>query len=148
VSYDNEQIIRDLYQVAENQDGRGFADFFAPNGVFTNQAFGFKAEGYDELAKVIDGIVYSFPDMHREITDVHVAGDSVVVECTLVATHGGPLPTPAGEIAPSGIKTETPCCDVFKLKDGKVEVFNCYPEVIVTLAQIGVLSNLEAAVAR
>jgi hypothetical protein len=37
---------------------------------------------------------------------------------------------------------------VFKLKDGKVEVFNCYPEVISTLAQLGVLTNLEAAVAR
>jgi hypothetical protein len=58
------------------------------------------------------------------------------------------LPTPAGELKPSGIKSETPCADVFKLKDGKVEVFNCYPEVISTLAQLGVLTNLEAAVAR
>jgi uncharacterized protein (TIGR02246 family) len=148
VSHVNEQLIRHLYQVAEDQDGNAFADCFAPDGTFTNMAFGISAQGHDELAKVIDGIVYSFPDMHREIVDIHVTADSVVVECVLVATQNGPLPTPAGELKPSGIKSETPCADVFKLKDGKVEVFNCYPEVISTLAQLGVLTNLEAAVAR
>ena len=76
------------------------------------------------------------------------AGDTVIVELTLVATQNGPLPTSAGVLPPSGIKTETPCCDVFRMIDGKVEVFNCYPEVIVTLAQLGVLNNLEAAAAR
>lgn len=148
MSYDNEQLIRHLYQVAEVKDGEAFADCFTPDGVFANMALGLVARGHDEIAKSLDPIVYSFPDMHREIHDVYVAGDTVIVELTLVATQNGPLPTSAGVLAPSGIKTETPCCDVFRMADGKVEVFNCYPEVIVTLAQLGVLNNLEAAAAR
>ncbi|NMO57692.1 nuclear transport factor 2 family protein [Actinoplanes sp. TBRC 11911] len=148
VSHDNEQLIRHLYQVAEDQDGQAFADCFAPDGVFTNTAFGLTARGHDELSRSLDPITGPFPDMHREITAVHVATDTVIVECTLVATHNGPLPTPAGVLAPTGIKTETPCCDVFYISDGKVDVFNCYPEVIVTFAQLGILNNLEAAVAR
>jgi len=41
---------------------------------------------------------------------------------------------------------DAPCCDVFRLKDGKIQSFNCYPSGTVMLAQLGLLPNLEAAV--
>ncbi|NMO55351.1 nuclear transport factor 2 family protein [Actinoplanes sp. TBRC 11911] len=147
MSFDNEQLIRHLYKVAEDQGGIAFAECFSPEGVFTDMATGRVSRGYDELTKSLEPILETFPDMRRELNNVYVAGDTVIVELTLIATHKGPLPMPGGGvIPPTGIKTETPCCDVFQLKAGKVEVFNCYPEVVVTLAQLGVLSGLGTAV--
>jgi hypothetical protein len=35
--------------------------------------------------------------------------------------------------------------DVFELKDGKIQKFDCFPEGSVILTQLGVISNLEAA---
>jgi hypothetical protein len=40
----------------------------------------------------------------------------------------------------------TPCCDVFYMKeDGKIQRFNCYAAGTIMFAQLGVLSNLGAA---
>jgi hypothetical protein len=41
-----------------------------------------------------------------------------------------------------------PCCDVFELEDGKIKRFYCYPERSVIFAQLGVLTNREAALTR
>ena len=53
-----------------------------------------------------------------------------------------------GTIQPTGKRMDAPCCDVFRLKNGKIQSFNCYPSGTVIFAQLGVLSNIEAAVAR
>ena len=34
---------------------------------------------------------------------------------------------------------DAPCCDVFRLENGKIQSFNCYPSGTVVLAQLGVL---------
>jgi len=39
-----------------------------------------------------------------------------------------------------------PCCDVFRLVNGKIQSFHCYPSGTVMFAQLGVLSNIEAAI--
>jgi predicted ester cyclase len=89
--------------------------------------------------------VEAVPDMHREIHDLHVLGDIVFVELMLQGTHKGPLELPIGTIPPTGKTMNAPCCDIFRLAEGKVELFNCYNEVSVIFAQLGVLSNLQAA---
>jgi hypothetical protein len=37
---------------------------------------------------------------------------------------------------------DAPCCDVFRLKDGRIQLFDCYPSGTVILGQLGVLGNL------
>jgi hypothetical protein len=39
---------------------------------------------------------------------------------------------------------DAPCCDVFKLEEGRLQVFDCYPSGTVILSQLGVLGNLGA----
>jgi hypothetical protein len=34
---------------------------------------------------------------------------------------------PNALIPPSGRRMKAPCCDVFRLKSGKIQAFNCYP---------------------
>jgi hypothetical protein len=38
----------------------------------------------------------AFPDMHRELYQVYVSGDMVIVQLALQGTHLGPLVLPAG----------------------------------------------------
>jgi hypothetical protein len=82
--------------------------------------------------------------MHRELFRVYAVGDVVVVELALQGTHNGPLALPLGIVPPTRKRMDAPCCDVFRLKDEKIQSFNCYPSGTVILTQLGVLPNLEA----
>jgi hypothetical protein len=68
----------------------------------------------------------------------------VVVQLALQGTHDGPLQLPRGIIPPTGKRMDAPCCDVFKLVDGRIQTFDCYPSGSVILTQLGVIGNLDA----
>ncbi len=147
----NEQIIRNAYQMAEKADIKGWVACFTPDGTFTDMSIGVTyqgSEGPTGLGKTVEVYAKAFPDMHRELYRVFTVGDTVIVELALQGTHKGPLPMPAGIIPATGKRMDAPCCDVFRLVNGKIQSFNCYPSGTVILAQLGVLSNLSAAVAR
>jgi ketosteroid isomerase-like protein len=141
----NEQVIRALYQAAEVQDSEKFAALFTDDGVFNDVSAGVKYRG-KELGRVVDIYAAAFPDMHRELYDLYEIGEVIVVELSLNGTHKGPLALPAGIISATGKEMHAPCCDVFRLKDGKVQSFNCYTAATIMMGQLGVLSNLEAAI--
>lgn len=140
----NEEIIRHAYHLAEIMDVKGFIACFSDDGTFTDESIGVTYRG-DDIGTT--GYVYgtAFPDMHRELYHFHLAGDVVIVQLALQGTHNGPMRLPMGTIAPTGRKMDAPCCDVFRLKSGKIQSFDCYPSVGVILSQLGVLSNLQAA---
>ena len=100
--------------------------------------------GPAELAKPVEYYGAAFSDMHRELHDIYVSGDVVVVQLALQGTHDGALHLPFGMLPPTGKRMDAPCCDVFKLADGKLQRFDCYAEGSVILSQLGVLSNLGA----
>jgi len=143
----NEQIIRQAYQLAEAKNLKGFVDAFTPDGTFTDESLGVTYRGED-LAKTV--VVYgtAFPDMHRELYRFFATGGTVIVELALQGTHLGPLALPMGTIQPTGKRMDAPCCDVFQLKNGKIQSFNCYPSGTVVLTQLGALENLKAAFAQ
>jgi ketosteroid isomerase-like protein len=143
----NEQIVRQAYLFAEAKDLKGWVDAFTPDGTFTDESLGITYRG-EELADTV--VVYgkAFPDMHRELYRVFATGDTVIVELALQGTHLGPLALPMGTIQPTGKRMDAPCCDVFQLKNGKIQSFNCYPSGTVTMTQLGVLGNLEKAFAQ
>ena len=140
----NEQIVRNGYDIAERQDAEGFIATFTTDGAFVNEALGTSYRGRD-VAIPLMIFAKAFPDMHRDLHRVYVDGETVIVELSLQGTHNGPLELPMGVIPPTGRKMDAPGCDVFHLKDGKVQTFNCYPSASVMLAQIGVLLNLQAS---
>lgn len=143
----NEKLIRYLYHVAESQheDLKAFVSCFAEDGEFVDMSSGMTFRGPDELWKPVAAMSKAFPDMHREIDHLHVLNDVVIVELRLQGTHKGPLELPDGTIPASGKTINAPCCDVFRLTEGKVQLFNCYNQFSVILAQLGVLSNLRAS---
>jgi ketosteroid isomerase-like protein len=144
---ENEKIIRELYAAAEVKDVKKFVSLFTDDGVFDDVSAGVKYRG-SELGRVVEIYAEAFPDMHRELYDLYVSGDVVVAELSLNGTHRGPLALPAGTIPPTGNEMHAPCCDVFRLKEGKVQTFNCYTAATIIFAQLGVLGNLQAAIKR
>jgi ketosteroid isomerase-like protein len=141
----SEQIIRKAYQLAEDKDIPGWIACFTPDGTLTDESAGVTYRGPEQLGKIVEIYGRGFPDMHRELYRFFVDGDVVIVELALQGTHKGPLQFPAGILPPTGKRMDAPCCDVFRLVNGKIQSFNCYPSGTVILAQLGVLSNLGAA---
>jgi steroid delta-isomerase-like uncharacterized protein len=139
----NEQLIRKLYQVAEEQKIKEFVDLFTEDGVFFDASAGKEYRGA-EIGRTVEVYAKAFPDMHRELYSFYLTGNTVVVELSLNGTHKGPLVLPMGTILATGKKMSTPCADVFQIEDGKVKVFHCYPSGTVLLEQLGVLENLKA----
>ena len=143
----NEAAVRDAYQVAERKDLAGWVKCFTEDGTFTDESIGVTYRG-KELSRPVEIYAAAFPDIHRELYRFFVDGDTVIVELALQGTHKGPLKSPLGTIKPTGKRMDAPCCDVFRLKNGKIQSFNCYPSGTVIFAQLGVLSNIEAAMAK
>ena len=140
----NEQIIRNAYHLAEIKDIPGWAASFTEDGTFTDESIGVVYRGPKELGRPVEIYAKAFHDMHRELYKFYVAGDVVVVQLALQGTHTGPLEMPFGIIPATGKRMDAPCCDVFQLKDGKIQRFDCYPSGTVILSQLGVLANLQA----
>ncbi|HEX4683583.1 MAG TPA: ester cyclase [Gemmatimonadaceae bacterium] len=142
----NERVIRTLYALADgkSKDTPRFVSQFADGGYFYDVAAGKKYFGA-EIGYTVDVYATAFPDMHRELYELYSHDDLMVVELSLNGTHRGDLVLPKGTLAPTGKTIKAPCCDVFHLKDGKVESFHCYVAVPILLEQLGVFFNLSAA---
>ena len=143
----NEKIIREAYRLAEGNilDGDGFLALFTEDGSFNDMSTSQTFRG-EQIPQVIAGLARSFPDVHRELLAVHAFGDVVAVELRIQGTHLGGFPTPAGEIPPTGNRIVVPAADLWYLRDGKIERFNCYNSMSVWLDQIGVHPDFKAAV--
>jgi len=140
----SEEFVRRAYDIAEARDIPGWIDCFTADGVFVDNSVQVIYRGPTEVAGPVEYYGAAFSDMHRELYDIYVSGDVVVVQLALQGTHDGALHLPFGMLPATGKRMDAPCCDVFKLTNGKIQRFDCYPEGSVILSQLGVLSNLGA----
>ncbi|MXN17769.1 ketosteroid isomerase [Pseudooceanicola sp. GBMRC 2024] len=134
---DHAQTIRTLYAAAEGDrlDLTRFLACFAKEGYARNVPAGMDFRGPD-IALVASSMAEAFPDIHREIFRLDVTGDTVVAELAIRGTHLGPLMTPAGALPATGKVIDVPCCDVFRMVDGKVAAFHCYNAANILQAQL------------
>lgn len=144
----NEDVVREAYRLAEGKalDGGAFRALFTEDGTFNDMPNAMTFRG-DRIPQALAGLAGVFPDIHRELLEVHVIGDVVAVELRIQGTHLGAFPTPAGEIPPTGNRIDVPTADLWYLRDGKIETFNCYNSANVLLAQLGAVPDFAAAIA-
>jgi hypothetical protein len=96
--------------------------------VFVDESVAATYRGPSELGKPVEHYGTAFSDMHRELYGVYLTGDDVVaVELALHGMHDGPLWLPQGILPPTGNRMDAPCCDVFRLKDGRIQLFDWDP---------------------
>ncbi len=143
----NEEVVREAYQLAEGDslDAAGFVALFTEDGTFNDVPNGLSF-GTEQIPGALAGLAGAFPDIHRELLSMHAMGDIVAVELRIQGTHRGGFPTPLGEIAPTGRRIDVPAADLWYLRDGRVETFNCYNAANVWLAQLGAAPDFASAI--
>ncbi len=62
----------------------------------------------------------------------------------VITSMSKPMPKVNASIA-TAISCPALFTKLLLMKDGKVQTFNCYPSATIMLAQLGVLSNLQAS---
>lgn len=131
------EMIRELYASAEGAtlDTAKFASFFSEDAYVRNVPAQMDFRGND-IALVASGMAAAFPDIHRELFNVDAIEGGVVTELAIRGTHRGDLQTPAGILPPTGRTIDVPCCDVFRIRDGKVVSFHCYNAASILVAQL------------
>lgn len=145
----NEEIIRQVYEAAEAsvRDTEKFISLFAEDGYFLDVPSGTRWVGSD-VGQPVEALFVAFPDMHRELLKIHGSGEVVVVELRLQGTHKGDFHIAGGVLPATGRTFDAPCCDVFRLKDGKVTEFRCYNDVSTWLDNLGALHDLDTQLRR
>jgi hypothetical protein len=143
----NEEVVREAYRLSEGNvlDGDGFRALFTDEGTFNDVPNSLTFRG-DQIPQALTGFASVFPDVHRELLEVHAIGDVVAVELRIHGTHLGGFPTPLGEIPPTGNRIDVPTADLWYLREGKIESFNCYNAANVLLAQVGANPDFKGAI--
>jgi hypothetical protein len=72
----------------------GWAAAFTEGGTFADESIGVTWTGPGELPEQVENYARAFPDMDRELYQLCVIGDIVVVQLALQGTHLGPLNLP------------------------------------------------------
>jgi hypothetical protein len=101
----------------------------------------------ERLGDVVVFMGKLLPGVHRELHRVNVLGDVVAIELSIQGTFPGPFETPAGVIRPTRARLDIPTADLWYLRDGKIQEFNCHIGVAPMLAQVGVMPDFASAVA-
>ena len=135
---DHEKFITEFYTYAEGQgtDVEKFVSMFSDEGYMLDMASGMKFRG-QAIGDSIASLASAFPDVHRELLDIYVAENVVVVEIAIRGTHKGELTLASGTLAPTGKTIDVPMCDVFHVESGKVISFHCYNLPSIMLQQLG-----------
>jgi ketosteroid isomerase-like protein len=136
---DHEKFIRKLYAYGEGQgiDTQKFVSMFSDAGYMLDMPSGTKFRG-KAIGESIARLASAFPDLHRELLNIYVAENVVVVEIAIRGTHKGELALASGTLAPTGKVIDVPCCDVYHLEGGKIISFHCYNLPSAMLQQLGV----------
>ena len=98
---------------------------------------GLKLHG-QAIGDAIDAFASAFPDVRRELFNIYVAKNVVVVEHAIRGTHKGDLHVASGILAPTGKTIDVPCCDIFHVASEKIISFQCYNLPSVMQQQLGV----------
>ena len=77
MAWDNEQIVRQAYKVAEEMDMAAWAAAFTEDGTFTDESIGVTWKGPAELPQQVENYHRAFPDMHPEMLRSYVSGNVV-----------------------------------------------------------------------
>lgn len=93
--------------------------------------------GPDAIAGLVAGHYRAFPETTHE--HVHsLEGDGVAcVKGRVVAVHTGPLPSPAGVIAPTGRRVEWLATVWAEVADGKITSWTTTYDTVGVLTQLG-----------
>ncbi|MFC1401243.1 MULTISPECIES: nuclear transport factor 2 family protein [Streptacidiphilus] len=120
-------VLRDYY-VAEGShlDVATFVNSFTKDGVFNDMVAGQAYRG-KALGNVLPYMKGLFSNVHRDLKRITVNGDEISIELSIQGTFDGQLVSPTGGVVKGkGQQVDAPTADFWYLKNGKVQMFNCF----------------------
>jgi ketosteroid isomerase-like protein len=117
----------------------GFAEVLADDVVFTAPG-GMHGDGKPACVEFYGSWHSAFPDAHVEVHNVHFIHDIAFEEGTFSGTHNGILPTPAGDIQPTGRAVCLDYIQVLRFRDGKHASFKLMFDRLLMLEQLGLIA--------
>ena len=125
-SNSNAEVIRGLYEAVNKKDLEYIRNLGAGFSEWLDVPFAYTTTGE---AAIIDPWVSwfgIFPDATCEVRSLVALGDYVVAQGIGRGTHKGVFNSPAGAIEPSNVKMQVNFCDVYRMRDGKIERADSY----------------------
>jgi steroid delta-isomerase-like uncharacterized protein len=138
---DNANLIRSLIEAWNKRDFDYIRECTAPDSVLTDAGSGETWRGPDGGHRYNTMWANAFPDGKITIDRVIPAGDLVVVEYTGQGTHTGPMVTSQGTIPATGRSAKLHFCDVYEVKDGKVQKQTTYGDSGALMVQLGLTAG-------
>ena len=139
-----EKTARELYTRWNERAFDRVADLMADSGeiVIVGSDTRFRGpEGAKDYSQMwADG----FPDGRVEVDRTFESGDSVCVEYTGRGTHTGTLRGPGGDIPATGRSVMLHLCDVYEIKNGKIQSMKMYFDSASLMTQLGVMPEARA----
>lgn len=103
-------------------------------------ALGQRFEGREAFKVFLRTFLDAFPDIALEWESHRDTSDGVVVQARWRGTHRGVLRTPAGDIPATGRAVEgLRLCEVFTMRDGKIEKISNYQDTTALMRQLGLV---------
>jgi steroid delta-isomerase-like uncharacterized protein len=141
--------VREVFELGTEafnaHDIDGFTALLTEDAVF-HAPGGMTGSGRAACVAFYGSWLTAFPDAHVEINRLHIADDVAIEEGTFTGTHQGVLPSPAGDIPPTGRPVRLDYIQVIQVRDGKHATFSLMFDRLLMLEQLGLVP--EPATAR
>jgi steroid delta-isomerase-like uncharacterized protein len=140
-----QQFIQSFYDVVNSHDIDKFLECFSDNSQFKTVSTDENYQGKNEIRDMAEKWMKAFPDGKFQVHKIIGSSDNWGVEMSFTGTHQGLLSSSMGDIPATGKKVNVPACDIFTLKNNKIQSVNCYLSVALMLKQLGAMPMERAA---
>ena len=107
--------------------------------VYDERATGRIMQGPEAIIESMKGWKTFNSDVTGTISNIHVSGDTAVVEVTWEGTMDGPLETPGGSVPPTGKSHATHGACVMTFEGDKLRESRNYFDMLQLLQQVGAM---------
>ena len=107
--------------------------------VYDERATGRIMQGPEAIIEAMKGWKTFNSDVTGTISNIHVSGDTAVVEVTWEGTMDGPLETPGGSVPPTGKSHATHGAWVMTFEGDKLRESRNYFDMLQLLQQVGAM---------
>lgn len=138
---DNETFVRDLFRAWNDRDYDTIAGSVASDCTVVEEGSGRTMRGPDGFTRLAKTMFDAMPDGRFTLDHLTSEGDTVVVEYTGSGTQTGDLVLHAGTVPATGRDVTVHACDVYKVKDGKIQEGRVYLDTGAIMSQLGLIGQ-------
>jgi len=142
---DNANFVRSLMEAWNKRDYEYLKASTAADSVLTLTGTGETFHGPEGFHQIDKMWADAFPDGKITLGRIIEAGDLVAVEYTGRGTHTGPMVTSAGTVPATGRSVTLQFCDIFEVKNGKLQSRRSYGDTGALMTQLGLIAAQTAA---